>query len=89
MKAGAVMADGPYRYVRNPLYLGLMVHGGGHGLPHASDGRAVLHDTAHPFFMSLILGEEAFLSAQLGEPYKAYLRAVPRLIPRLRTTVPA
>jgi protein-S-isoprenylcysteine O-methyltransferase Ste14 len=23
MKAGAVMADGPYRYVRNPLYLGL------------------------------------------------------------------
>ena len=32
----------------------------------------------------LTLGEEAFLTGQLGEPYQAYLRAVPRLIPRLR-----
>ncbi len=34
--------------------------------------------------MRLILGEEAFLTGQLGEPYREYLRAVPRLIPRLR-----
>jgi protein-S-isoprenylcysteine O-methyltransferase Ste14 len=39
------------------------------------------------FLLRLILGEEAFLSAQLGEPYRAYLASVPRLIPRLRTTV--
>ena len=37
------------------------------------------------FLLRLILGEEAFLSAQLGEPYRAYMRSVPRLIPRLRT----
>jgi len=41
------------------------------------------------FLFRLILGEEAFLSQQLGEPYQAYLRAVPRLIPQLRATLPA
>jgi protein-S-isoprenylcysteine O-methyltransferase Ste14 len=39
------------------------------------------------FLLRLVLGEEAFLTAQLGEPYLAYLHAVPRLIPRLRTTL--
>jgi protein-S-isoprenylcysteine O-methyltransferase Ste14 len=37
------------------------------------------------FFLRLILAEEAFLTAQLGQPYLDYLRAVPRLFPRLRT----
>jgi len=41
------------------------------------------------FMFRLILGEEAFLSGQLGQPYQDYLRAVPRLIPRLRTAMPA
>jgi len=36
------------------------------------------------FLLRLILGEEAFLSGELGEPYQEYLRAVPRLFPRLR-----
>ena len=36
------------------------------------------------FAFRLTLGEEAFLKAQLGEPYLAYLRAVPRFMPRFR-----
>ena len=36
----------------------------------------------------LILGEEAFLTGQLGEPYREYLRAVPRLIPRWHSNLP-
>jgi hypothetical protein len=40
-------------------------------------------------FLRLILGEEAFLAAKLGEPYKEYLHAVPRLVPRLRSNLPA
>ena len=40
------------------------------------------------FDLRLILGEEKFLSNKLGEPYQAYLQSVPRLIPRLRTTLP-
>jgi hypothetical protein len=37
------------------------------------------------FYLRLILAEESFLLAKLGEPYAAYLRAAPRLFPRLRS----
>src|SRR5208282_2435145 len=40
------------------------------------------------FYLRLILGEEAFLGKQLGQPYQEYLRAVPRLFPRLRSGLP-
>jgi hypothetical protein len=40
------------------------------------------------YLLRLILAEEAFLSAKLGEPYRKYLRAVPRLIPRFRAALP-
>jgi protein-S-isoprenylcysteine O-methyltransferase Ste14 len=87
MKAGGVMADGPYRYVRNPLYLGLwfMVASLAFLMPPTGALFAIVLISV--FLLRLILGEEAFLSAQLGEPYRAYLASVPRLIPRLRTTV--
>jgi protein-S-isoprenylcysteine O-methyltransferase Ste14 len=88
MKADAVIGDGPYRYMRNPLYLGLwcMVIALAFLMPPTGSLFATLVTTF--FLFRLILGEEAFLSARLGEPYRAYLRAVPRLFPRLRTTLP-
>ena len=88
MQAGAVLADGPYRYVRNPLYLGLwfMVAAMAFTMPPA--GALFVMVMLTVFLLRLILGEEAFLTGQLGEPYRAYLRAVPRLFPRLRTTLP-
>jgi hypothetical protein len=36
------------------------------------------------FYFRLTLGEEAFLTATLGPPYREYLISVPRYIPRLR-----
>jgi protein-S-isoprenylcysteine O-methyltransferase Ste14 len=88
MNAGEVMASGPYRYVRNPLYLGVifMVAAMAFAMPVSG---AIFALILVPLFdLRLILGEEKFLTAKLGEPYQAYLRAVPRLIPRLRTTLP-
>ena len=40
------------------------------------------------FAIRLTLGEEAFLTRQLGEPYLAYLRAVPRFIPGFAERLP-
>jgi hypothetical protein len=41
------------------------------------------------FYLRLILGEEAYLTAQQGEAYLAYKQRVPRLIRSLRARVPA
>lgn len=87
MKAGAVVADGPYRYVRNPLYLGLwfMVAAMAFIMPVTGALFSMVLITV--FLMRLILAEEAFLAACIGESYRLYLRAVPRLLPRLGASV--
>jgi protein-S-isoprenylcysteine O-methyltransferase Ste14 len=87
MIAGTVLADGPYRYMRNPLYIGsgCMVAAMAFLMP--PTGALFVMALLTVFLIRLIHGEEAFLTAQLGDPYRAYLQAVPRLIPRLRTTL--
>lgn len=88
MQAGAVMAAGPYRYLRNPLYLGLWFMVAAISLSMPPSGALFALVCIPLFVMRLILGEEAFLSAQLGEPYRVYCLAVPRIIPRLRPALP-
>jgi protein-S-isoprenylcysteine O-methyltransferase Ste14 len=88
MQAGRVMAAGPYRFVRNPLYLGGWFMMAAISLLMPPTGALFTMVLVTVFYLRLILGEEAFLTAQIGEPYRAYLRAVPRLIPRLRSNLP-
>lgn len=88
MKAGEVMADGPFRHVRNPLYLGSMLMNLAIAMLMPPSGALVAMVLIAFFVLRLILGEEAFLKAQLGKPYLAYCRAVPRLIPSLFSRLP-
>jgi len=88
MKAGPVMADGPFRYVRNPLYLGLWFMVAALGFLMPPTGALLSLVLLTIFLLRLILGEEAYLTKQIGESYQAYLRGVPRLVPRLRNAPP-
>jgi len=88
MLAGSLMADGPYRYVRNPLYLGLWFMFAAMAFMMPPTGALFTMVFGTIFLLRLTLGEEAFLTGQFGEPYKAYLRAVPRLMPRLHSSLP-
>ena len=83
----AVVADGPFRHVRNPLYLGTFLHALALALLMPESGAVFSIVLIGLMEIRLILGEEAFLTTSLGVPYEAYKARVPRLLPSLRPRV--
>ncbi|MGD0829527.1 MAG: isoprenylcysteine carboxylmethyltransferase family protein [Terracidiphilus sp.] len=88
MRGDALVASGPYRYVRNPLYIGLWAMTGALAFLMPPTGALFVLIAVPVFLLRLTLGEEAFLTGELGQPYRDYLRAVPRLVPRVGSTLP-
>jgi protein-S-isoprenylcysteine O-methyltransferase Ste14 len=84
-----VIAAGPYRYVRNPLYLGNFIHTFALALLMPPSGAIFCILAIGIFQLRLIAAEESFLAAKLGEPYLAYRAKVPRLMFALTPRVPA
>jgi protein-S-isoprenylcysteine O-methyltransferase Ste14 len=77
----ALVADGPYRYVRNPLYFGTVLMGAGIGLMASRLGWFVLVILLYFFHRRLIGREEAELRKTQGESYETYCARVPRFWP--------
>ena len=79
----AFVASGPYRWVRNPMYIGMFVFLVGYALCAVSFAAllvafamlAVTHLVA-------VLYEEPSLARRFGDPYREYRRTTPRWIPR-------
>jgi protein-S-isoprenylcysteine O-methyltransferase Ste14 len=84
-----VVAAGPYRWVRNPLYIGTFLHTLVLALLMPPSGAVFCIVGVGLFQLRLIGAEEAFLSARLGEPYLAYRTRVPSLLPALRPRLAA
>src|SRR5262245_32898920 len=83
------VADGPYRYVRNPMISGVLFILLGEAL--------ILRSSAHSewtaafFVVNLIyipLIEEPMLASRFGESYETYKRHVPRFVPRIHAWRP-
>jgi len=82
-KGNQVVDFGPYALCRNPLYVGTLMI-----------ALALFFSFRSPTFGILLLvpvvvylhgvvpAEEAYLAEKLGEPYRAYCRAVPRWLPQ-------
>lgn len=89
LQTARLVADGPYRFVRNPLYLGNILLAVAMGLIASRLGLAFLVIGNTLFVYRLILREEAELEARQGDSYGAYCAVVPRLLPALSPQVPA
>jgi protein-S-isoprenylcysteine O-methyltransferase Ste14 len=83
MQGDVFVASGPYRYVRNPLYLGAWLLALGVSILMPPSGAAFFLLAFSVFVLILISAEERFLSAKQGDLYQQYLRRVPRLLPRM------
>jgi protein-S-isoprenylcysteine O-methyltransferase Ste14 len=83
LRTEAVVADGPYRYVRNPLYFANVLMAVSMGLLASRTGWFVIVLIMTIFQYRLIGREEAELLRTQGQRYRAYLEAVPRLFPSL------
>jgi protein-S-isoprenylcysteine O-methyltransferase Ste14 len=75
---------GPYRYVRNPMYIGAALVLGGYAFSQRS-ASVVLLTAGFLLIMHLfvILLEEPSLERRFGDSYVAYKRAVNRWLPRV------
>lgn len=78
-----LVAAGLYRWVRNPMYLGVLTTLLGHALWFGS-ARLLLYAAlvATGFHLFVVLYEEPTLERSFGESYRRYRGAVPRWIPR-------
>ncbi len=70
----AIVRDGPYRFTRNPMYLGMIVLQFGLAFAFSLDWALAMA----PFLLVLlhfgvVLREEAYLSEKFGDEYRAYL----------------
>ena len=85
----ALVADGPFRHVRNPLYLANVPMAAGIGVLASRAGFIFLVLANWIFVYRLIFREEEALRRSQGESYRAYCAAVPRFWPSLRPRVPS
>ena len=86
----ALVVRGLYRYMRNPMYVGVLAVILGQALLHASP--SLLRYTGGVFVMFhlvVLLYEEPVLGRRFGDSYARYRATVPRWLPRLRAPQPA
>jgi protein-S-isoprenylcysteine O-methyltransferase Ste14 len=85
----SLVADGPFRYVRNPLYLANVPMAAGIGVLASRLGWVFMVAAMWLFVYRLILREEDGLLRTQGDSYQAYLKAVPRFCPSFTPRVPS
>ncbi len=84
-----LLAGGPYRFVRNPLYFGTVLMAAGIGLYASRLGWFVIVFGILIFLSRLIRREESELEQTQGESFQAYCSKVPRFWPSLWPRLPA
>jgi protein-S-isoprenylcysteine O-methyltransferase Ste14 len=85
----ALVADGPYRHVRHPLYSASIVATIGFALLASRAGFAFMVMVMTLLYARLAGREEVELEREQGERFREFCRRVPKLWPSIRPRVPA
>jgi len=83
-----LIVEGPYRYVRNPVYLAMIIIIVGLSLLYQAWQVSDIVRTSFLFVMghlAVVFLEEPATRKRFGEAYEDYCRRVPRWLPRLRS----
>jgi protein-S-isoprenylcysteine O-methyltransferase Ste14 len=83
-RQATLIIDGPFRYVRNPLYLGNVLLAVAIGILAPPIGWVIIVFGNVWFAALLGMHEAAGMRAEYGEAYERYRASVPGLFPRLR-----
>jgi len=89
LHAETLVADGPYRHLRNPLYLGTILIAAGLGAAASRAGFLVLTAGMIIIVVRLMGREEAHIAAAQGESYREFCSRVPRIVPSILPKLPA
>ncbi len=84
----SLVTTGPYRLIRNPLYLGGFLIYLGIIITTPSLFLAILGLIGLPITFAGVIREERGLERRFGEDYRRYKQIVPGWIPRSRRTTP-
>lgn len=76
-----ILADGPYRSVRNPIYLGGELHVLALVILMPPGGAVFTLVAMTLLFAVFIHAEETYLTQTKGDVYRAYMKKVPRILP--------
>ncbi len=82
------VADGPYRYVRHPMALGLILHALALSILMPPSGAVVALVLLGLLVAGLVRYEEVLARTRQEQVYATYIRAVPLLLPSPRPRVP-
>ena len=77
------VSNGPYKYIRNPMYSGLILFFGAVVISNYSLLHLTIFIILIIVFMEKIKMEEAFLSIKFGQKYLEYKEKTFRLVPAL------
>lgn len=87
-RTDALVTDGPFRYTRNPLYLGNVLMATGFGALAPLWGWIFIIAATSAYVVALIRWEEFAMRLHYGTAFERYAQIVPALFPRL-TPAPA
>ena len=77
-----IVVRGPYRYVRNPMYVAVMLALTGEALLFEAASLLIYAALAFSFFhLWVVFYEEPTLRRKFGDSYREYCRRVPRWLP--------